>query len=97
MSTAGEPVRTSEQLRVMAEELARGAERCKDPEHRARLRRRAEQLRRECDGDGDDGAPDAPAPSRHDQQQHHRRHGPHGPGPHSPGPHGPGPDRPRGA
>ncbi|MCX4514145.1 DUF6381 family protein [Streptomyces sp. NBC_01619] len=92
MSTAGEPVRTSEQVRVMAEELDRGAERCKDPEHRARLRRRAEQLRREYDGDdGDDGAPDAPAPSRQDQQQHHRRHGP------PRGPHGPGPDRPRGA
>ncbi|MFD7227698.1 DUF6381 family protein [Streptomyces sp. NPDC059881] len=89
MSTAGEPVRTSEQVRVMAEELDRGAERCKDPEHRARLRRRAEQLRREYDGD--DGAPDAPAPSRQDQQQHHRRHGP------PRGPHGPGPDRPRGA
>ncbi|MGW2559125.1 DUF6381 family protein [Streptomyces sp. NPDC001514] len=52
MTPAGEPVRTPEELRVMAEELSRGAERCNDPEHRARLRRKAEQLRDECAGKG---------------------------------------------
>ncbi|MGW1884640.1 DUF6381 family protein [Streptomyces sp. NPDC001970] len=52
MATAGEPVRTPEQLRVMAEELTRGAERCNDPEHRERLRRKAEQLRDQCEDTG---------------------------------------------
>ncbi|MER6997919.1 DUF6381 family protein [Streptomyces sp. NPDC000410] len=45
MTTAGEPVRTPEELRAMAEELIRGADRCDDPEHRLRLRRKAEALR----------------------------------------------------
>ncbi|MFE7773699.1 DUF6381 family protein [Streptomyces sp. NPDC057445] len=45
MTIPGEPVGTPEELRVMAEELFRGAERCNDPEHRARLRRRAQELR----------------------------------------------------
>ncbi|WP_338674176.1 DUF6381 family protein [Streptomyces sp. SCSIO 30461] len=62
MTTADEPVRTPDELRVMADELARGAERCTDPEHRARLRRKAARLREQCDGRGDGGRdPAAPA------------------------------------
>ncbi|MEV4916291.1 DUF6381 family protein [Streptomyces tirandamycinicus] len=69
MATAREPVRTSEELRSMADELTRGAERCRDPEHRARLHRRAEELRRQSDAEGA-GAPARP------RQETHRPRGP---------------------
>ncbi|MEU6705015.1 DUF6381 family protein [Streptomyces wuyuanensis] len=75
MNTAREPVRTSEELRLMADELTRGAERCKDPEHRERLHRRAEELRRRCDtGDAsEDMAPAYVRQEPHRPQQHGTR------------------------
>ncbi|MFD4585155.1 DUF6381 family protein [Streptomyces sp. NPDC087659] len=87
MSTAREPVRTSEELRLMADELTRGAERCKDPEHRERLHRRAEELRRRIDTG--EGAEERTPP--HARQETHRpqQRGPRGP-------QGRPADRPRG-
>ncbi|MCZ7456731.1 DUF6381 family protein [Streptomyces sp. WMMC940] len=87
MSTAREPVRTSEELRFMADELTRGAERCKDPEHRERLHRRAEELRRQCDT----GEVSQERPPAHARQETYRpqQHG-------SRGPQGRRTDRPRG-
>ncbi|MGW7364378.1 DUF6381 family protein [Streptomyces sp. NPDC054841] len=105
MTTAGEPVRTPEQLRAMAEELTRGADRCNDPEHRARLRRKAEELRQQYDADSPGAAGSASTQGRQDRQDvqgtpgapgapthhhHQRQHGPRGP-------QRPGPERPRGA
>lgn len=93
MSNAGEPVRTSEQLRVMAEELTRGADRCNDPEHRARLRRKAEELRQQCDEDGDRSdvpAEPAPAATPVHHHPHQQQRGPRGV-------QRPRPERPRGA
>ncbi|RNL73593.1 DUF6381 family protein [Streptomyces sp. I6] len=70
MGTAREPVRTPEELRLMADELTRGAERCKEPEHRARLHRRAEELRRQSDAGGaEEGTP------AHARQDTHRPRG----------------------
>ncbi|MFE3328910.1 DUF6381 family protein [Streptomyces sp. NPDC059176] len=91
MNTAGEPVRTAEQLRVMAEELTRGADRCNDPEHRARLRRKAEELRRQCDDGTDLGeAPATPGPAPAHHHPHQQQRGPRGA-------QRPQPERPRGA
>ncbi|SDN54757.1 DUF6381 family protein [Streptomyces wuyuanensis] len=72
MSTAREPVRTSEELRLMADELTRGAERCKDPEHRERLHRRAEELRRQCDA-GDASEDMAPVHARQEPYRPQQR------------------------
>jgi hypothetical protein len=102
MTTADEPVRTPEQLRAMAEELTRGADRCNDPEHRARLRRKAEELRQQYDAhspgaagaastqdrQGTQGTPGAPGTPTH--PHHQREHGPRGPQ------QRPRPERPRG-
>ncbi|AWK12248.1 hypothetical protein SSP531S_37910 [Streptomyces spongiicola] len=76
MGTAREPARTPEELRLMADELTRGAERCKEPEHRARLHRRAEELRRQSDTGGIRGTGSAEERTPvHARQDTHRPRG----------------------